>query len=73
MSHRAKNVIKFLKTKFSKGIEMFNTRNIVGDVMVRIYDKDGIQIDYCYQYRYIEIFGLTETEFKAVQKEIGMY
>ena len=48
---------------------MFNTRNIVGDKMVSIYDTDGIQIDYCYGYTYIEIFGLTENEFKAVQKK----
>lgn len=46
MSCRTENVIEFLKTEFPERIQMFNTRNIVGDVMVRIYDKDGIQIDY---------------------------
>lgn len=71
MSCRTENVIEFLKTEFPERIQMFNTRNIVGDVMLRIYDKDGIQIDYCYRYTYIEIFGLTETEFKSVQKKMG--
>ena len=47
-------------------IEVFDTRNIVGDPMENIYDKDGIQIDVCYAYEYVEVFGLSEEEFKEL-------
>ena len=36
--------------------QAFNTRNIVGDSMETVYNEDGIMVDYCYNYGYIEIF-----------------
>lgn len=59
-------LIEFLKDRFPNGIQMFDTRNIVGDSMVTIYDEDGITVDYCHDYSYIEIFGLTDEEFEEV-------
>lgn len=44
--------------------QAFNTRNIIGDYMETVYDEDGIVVDYCYDYDYIEIFGLTDEEFE---------
>ena len=44
--------------------QAFNTRNIVNDSMETVYDEDGITVDYCYGYEYIEIFGLTDVEFE---------
>lgn len=41
----------------------FNTRNITGDTMTTIYTEDGITVDACYEWDYIEVFGLTEEEF----------
>lgn len=32
--------------------------------MVTVYNEDGIMVDYCYDYEYIEIFGLTDVEFE---------
>lgn len=70
---RTERVINFLKTKFPKGIQMFNTRNIVGDAMTTIYDEDGIVIDYCYSWDYVEIFGLSYEEFTVVVKKTKGY
>ena len=39
---RIENLIGFLKENFEKGIQMFDTPNIVGDFMVPIYKKDNI-------------------------------
>ena len=61
-----RNLINFLATNFADGVQMFNTRNVVGDTMHTIYDKDGITVDICYDWGYIEIFGLTDAEFETV-------
>ena len=65
------NVISFLKKRFQNKIQMFDTRNFVGDHMITIYDSNGVVIDYCPDYDYIEIFGLTDDEFAIVVKECG--
>lgn len=64
-------LIEFLKNEFPKGIQMFNTRNWVGDIMHNIYSYNGIVIDMCYDYNYIEIFGLTKEQFVQVYNEIN--
>lgn len=51
--------------------QAFNTKNIVGDSMVTVYNEDGIIVDYCYYYSYIEIFGLTDEEFKNLINNTG--
>lgn len=66
-------LILFLKDRFPEGIQMFDSRNIVGDSMVTIYDEDGITVDYCYGYSYIEIFGLTDEQFKEVVEKANGY
>ena len=63
------DLIKFLKKRFPRGIQMFDTRNICGDYMVTIYEQDGITVDYCHGYDYIEIFGLTYEQFAEVMEK----
>lgn len=65
------NAISFLKKRFPNKIQMFDTRNFAGDRMITIYDSNGVVIDYCPDYDYIEIFGLTDDEFAIVVKECG--
>ena len=67
------NLIKFLKNTFPDGIQMFNTRNLVGDSMVTIYDEDNIVVDYCHYWQYIEIFGLSKEQFKIVVEKANGY
>lgn len=64
---------KFLKGVFKKSIQAFTTKNIVGDYMETIYNKDGIQVDYAPGYGYIEIFGLTDEEYEELEKEKIIY
>lgn len=64
---------KFLKKVFKKRIQTFTTKNIVGDYMETIYNKDEIQVDYAPGYGYIEIFGLTDEEYKELEKEKIIY
>lgn len=66
-----KELIKFLRTKFPYGIQMFNTRNLAGDTMYTIYDEDGIVVDYCPGWNYIEVFGLFEEEFERLENEVN--
>ena len=63
---RVEKVIEFLKKEFPDGIQMFSTRNMVGDSLYPIYEEDGITIDYCSNYEYIEIFGLNKREFDTI-------
>ena len=64
-------LIEFLKKEFPDGIQMFNTKNWVGDPMYTIYRKDGIVVEYCSRYEYIEVFGLSIKEFSRLNAEIN--
>ena len=61
---------RFLQENYPN-IQAFDTRNIVGDYMITVYDEDGITVDYCPYYEYIEIFGLRYEEFKDLIDEFG--
>lgn len=54
---------KFLQENYPNE-QAFNTKNVLGDSMRTVYNEDGIIVDYCYDYVYIEIFGLTDKEFE---------
>lgn len=71
--NRLNKLKKFLKEKFKKRIQAFDTRNTEGDSMGTIYNEDGITVDYCYYYEYIEIFGITDEEYKELEKEKIIY
>lgn len=60
---------KFLKNIFDNGIQAFDTRNIVGDYIINIYNEDGVSIDYAPGYEYIEIFGLTDEEYQELEEQ----
>lgn len=62
---------KFLQEEYPNS-QAFNTRNIAGDSICTVYEEDGITVDYCYYYEYIEIFGLTEEEFESLIDDNGM-
>ena len=64
-------LIEFLKKEFPNGIQMFNTRNLVGDQMRTIYNEDGFVVDYCYGYEYIEVFCLSDEAFNRLDDEIN--
>ena len=37
--------------------------------MTEIYDHDGITVDLCYYWGYIEVFGLTDKEMETLKEE----
>ena len=45
---------------------LFDSRNIVGDPMMTIFDGKYFTLDICYYYSYFEIFGTTEEEFEEL-------
>lgn len=64
---KAKEIVKKYYKDADCGI--FDSRNILGDSMITIYEDEGLKIDICYNYAYFEVFGLTNKEFK----ELGKY
>ena len=64
-------LIEFLKKEFPQGIQMFNIKNWVGHPMYTIYKKDGLVVEYCSRYDYIEVFGLSIKEFDRLNAEIN--
>lgn len=66
-------IIDFLKHEFPKGIQMFCSKNKADDYMYTMYFNDDVRILHCYQYNYIEIFGLTIKEFGIVCKAVNKH
>lgn len=69
MTERLKKLIDFLNKAFPDKEQTFFTRNLVGDSMTEIYDYDGITVDLCCYWGYIEVFGLMEKEKEALKEE----
>lgn len=63
---KAKEIIKKYYKDGKCGI--FNSRNIIGDPMINIYDGGNFVIDICYRYSYFEVFGLSDKEFAELVK-----
>lgn len=63
---KIKKLRQFLIGRGFKGTQTFNSRNMVGDPMGTIYEKDGITVDYCHHYEYLEIFGLSNEEYQSL-------
>lgn len=69
---KKEKIKEFLKEYFDEDelpIQAFDTRNVIGDSMRTIYNENGIIIDYCYDWDYIEIFGLSKKDFADLKKE----
>ena len=67
-----KKAIKRLKVFLQENYpsyQAFDTRNIAGDDMETVYDKDGITVDHCRFWGYLEIFGLTDAEYNKLIKK----
>lgn len=72
MNERIKRLVTFLTKENLLGWQTFNTRNIAGDPMRTIYREDGIIVDICYYWGYLEIFGLTEEEYQSLEPYLGI-
>lgn len=61
-----KKLRDFIVNAGYKGKQTFDCRGIAGDSMTTIYNSDGITVDFCYYYDYLEIFGLTDEQYKSL-------
>lgn len=67
MNNKAiKKLREFIVNGGYKGKQTFDRRGMAGDTMTTIYDEDGITVDFCYHYDYLEIFGLTDEQYKSL-------
>ena len=62
----AKNIIKENFVYGDCGI--FNSRNLIGETTINLYDEDGLIIDICYDWGYFEVFGLSDSEFEELDE-----
>ena len=60
---RIEKIKDFLMEVFTRPVQAFQTRNTGGDLLITIYFKDNVVIDFCPDWEYIEIFGLTTEEW----------
>ena len=72
MTERVQKLVDFFRNhkEYVPGSGIFSSRNLVGDEMKTIYCDNGVTVDICYEYDYIEIFGLTDDEFQEAAREI---
>lgn len=61
---------KFLQEYFPN-YQAFNNKGFGADSLVTVYDEDGIKVDWCQYYSYIEVFGLTDEQFLNLIDENG--
>lgn len=59
-------LINFLHENFKDGVQMFNTRNTTGDYTYCVFCDGDISIEYAPDWGYIEVFGLSESEFDMI-------
>ena len=72
MEEKLLKLREFLKREGYDGLQTFNCRNTVGDPMCEIYNKDGIKVDFCGYYNYLEIFGLNDDELESLSDVLGI-
>ena len=61
-----KKLRNFIVNGGYKGKQTFDCRGIAGDSMTTIYNSDGITVDFCHYYDYLEIFGLTDEQYESL-------
>lgn len=74
MTEKVQKLVDFFKNhkEYVPRGGIFNSRNLVGDEMKNIYCDNGVKVDVCYEYDYIEIFGLTDDEFRDAVRELDL-
>lgn len=55
----------FLEDNYPR-TQTFRTRNWAGDEMETVYRKNGITVDYAIGWDYLEIFGLSDDEYRSL-------
>lgn len=63
-------VAKQIIRKYYKDADcgLIRSRNVLDNWLLTLYHKDGLTINICYDYRYFEVFGLSDDEFNELEK-----
>lgn len=70
---RLNKLRNFLIKEGYGGTQTFNSRNTAGDFMATIYEADGITVDHCSDYEYLEIFGLSDEEYHGLKDILDIW
>lgn len=72
MTERVKKCLDFLKSDkgYIPASGVYCLKSDCGDEMTTIYNEDGITVDVCYDWDYIEVLGLSTPEFLDLQDNI---
>ena len=62
MTERLTKVLDYIKANYHSRIQVFFSRNTMGDEMETVWSEDGVTIEYCPYYDYLEVFGLMDDE-----------
>lgn len=49
--------VQFLFNRYFKNTVIYDSVSITGDITETIYEADGITIEHCREYGYLEVFG----------------
>lgn len=64
-----KKVKELIKEYYEQAcLGIYNTRNLVGDPMMTIFNGEYFTLDICFSWEYFEVFGATEEEFAELKE-----
>ena len=63
---KVKKIIKSNIEEAHCGI--YSSRNLVGDIMAKIFNGEYFTLDICYGYSYFELFGTTKEEWAEIKE-----
>ena len=52
-------------------IQMFSTRDILGDFKVKLFKKNNIEVLYAPRYHYVELIGLAQNDYDYFFNKYG--
>lgn len=73
MSEKIAEIRELIIRDHLEGMQTFKTKNIVGDEMTQLYNKNGVTIEICIGCDYLEIIGLTEEEYQQIADLIDLW
>ena len=71
MTNEAFAIIRTLKKKFPRRIQMFDTVSTTDDKKEILYKSDIAMVLYAPGFEYVEVLGVTESEYKDIFEYCG--
>lgn len=71
MTNEAFSIVRILKKKFPRRIQMFNTSGIADDEKEVLYKSHMATVLYAPGWKYVEVLGVSENEYKDIFEYYG--